>query len=324
MPPKRKGVSQSPQTKKAKVARGNKVALIGGDGSLSHQAAMEYFSSDWTFEGVETFDAVFKSVEDGTCEYGLIPIENSNSGALLNVYDLLAQHKLFVVGEHATLDDLCLLAPAGRSLDAIKRVYSHPAVLQNCSVFLRKLAGDKVDEFEQVSMTSTGVACKTIKKRDDGDCAAIATRRAAGLHGLTILQGVVANDKNLTTRYIVLGKEPASLASQVNVNKRKHSLALTVRNEPGSIFKMLSPFAFRGIQVLKMDSRPGCVALDMFKDSARHWEYVHFVDFEPSMDTKANEGLMRDLQEYCVSVRDFGSYPKWEEAEERSYQVLWV
>lgn len=324
MPAKRKSTSPNKSPGK-KANTGTSCAIIGGDGSLTHQAASEYFGTRSAFAGRASFEEVFQAVEDGTCDYGMVPIENSHSGSLFNVYTLLTKHKLFIIGEHASRDAPCLIAPKGLAAKDITRVYSHPTVLANCSQFLIKLAADEKISFDQISMANTSSACAVVAAQTIQGSAAISSRRSAETHGLDILFDTVANDKNLTTRYILLSKQRAEVVNLTNKSDRKHSLALTVQNSPGSIFKMMSAFAFRSINVLKLDGRPGSVAMDMFADGAKHWEYVHFVDFEPSIDGKANAGLMRDLEEFCTSVRDFGEYKKWADKDDvvTRVELLW-
>lgn len=298
--------------------------FFGNCGSMSEQAAFDYFGTNerHVFREGGSFQQVFSSVADGTVKYGVVPIENSESGEIRQVYSLLVKSGLFITGEQAVQEDHCLCVLPGVTKDQIKRVYSHSELLTQCHNFLNKLTEEN-KELERVTVSNSAAGFEKIKTQNMMNAAAIGTHRAASIHGLEVLEQGVGNVTSIATRYIILSKNPCPKASPIA--KLRCSLALTVRNETGGLFKMLSCFSFRGINILKLNSRPAAMALELFGETGRHWEYVQFIDYEPHQDHAVNDALLVNLKDYSQQVRNFGTYPKWERPEDHAatFESLW-
>lgn len=268
---------------------------------------------------------MLEQVESGECQYGVVPIENTESGAFKNVYDCLNKYKVYINGEIMKEMDHCLVAVKGTKEKDIVKVYSHPHVFEECDRFLSKLEQENQCTLERVALADTAGACALLSRKNDSTFAAIASARAAELNKLEILKTPVANDRNILTRYVVLSKN-ASFEPGTSSAKLKRSLAITLRHEEGSMFKMMSCFAFRNIFIHKFESRPSSKALSMFnEEGSKHWEYVHFIDFEPSPEAATNEALMKNLEEYCIRVRDFGVYQTHRSQKvQKEYELLFM
>lgn len=288
----------------AKVA-----GYMGKPGAYGEQAANGYSEgAEVTTKGFATFSALFAAVEKGELDFAVCPAENSDSGTFRSVYDELVSHKVYIVGEHATQEDHCLCALPGTEVGDVSEVISHPSVLKQCDGFLVQLAKDNKRDLTWLQAHDTVAACENVAKHLRKERAALASSAAAQLNGLEVLQSSVGDDTRVSTRWIVISNKPKNVAHGSG-REAKCSLALTLANEPGTLFKLLSCFAMRNLNILKFETRPAATASNMFI-KANHWEYIFYVDFEPSPELKTNVGLMTNLEEYCHSVRDLGTYFK--------------
>ncbi len=218
-----------------------KVSFQGEPGAYSEQAVFNYYGE---VEAVpcESFDAVFDSVALGETDFALVPIENSLAGSIHQNYDLLLRHDLHIVGEYLLRVRHCLIALPGVKKDDIKKVISHPQALGQCAGYLRS-HGIKA---EQVYDTAGSV--KILKESGARDVAAIASRRAAELHGMQILEEGIEDNAENYTRFLAVGREsvvPAALSVSKGEGDAKTSIVFTLKNQPGALFKALSVFALR-------------------------------------------------------------------------------
>jgi len=332
-------MSDSPNTKKRRVVVDDgdcKVACIGGVGSLTHIAASKFFESfSVALQPNKSMTAVADSVWalKDPCSYGVIPAESSSGGVLSGVYkNLISGPELDIVAEFYHFDELCWVSKV--PLTEVQSVLCHQHLLETCSEFLdsvdQKRIAKNLPRIERICVADSAFACDQASKCDQpnasySNSSAIASKTAAQKYSLDILQQNVSNDKNAETRYIVLSKpneDPLKLATDDwNQEKRKTSVAIALKHEAGALFKMTSCFALRDIDIIKIESVPGAVAVAR-RDSIgtptsmpreaqdalhKHWSMVFMVDFE-TPNKAAYNSLLRNLQDYSIWIRGFGTY----------------
>jgi prephenate dehydratase len=269
-----------------------KIAFQGEAGAYSEAAALEHWGPETVTVPCPSFDDVFAAVESGACERGLAPIENSIGGSIHRNYDLLLQHSLHIVGEHYLRVHHCLIAWPGVEVDDLERVISHPQALAQCEHHLRDLPGVQV---EQVYDTAGGV--KLVREQGDRTVGAIASRRAAEVYGLNVLIDGMEDDDANFTRFLAISREPVKAEGA----DTKTSLVFSLRNVPGSLFKALSVFALRDIDLTKIESRPLVGKL---------WEYLFYVDVVGATSDPSVAHALDHLSEYALMLRVLGSYPR--------------
>ncbi|PKN89860.1 MAG: bifunctional chorismate mutase/prephenate dehydratase, partial [Chloroflexi bacterium HGW-Chloroflexi-7] len=206
------------------------VAFQGEPGAYSEAALIEYFGKKATAHGKARFEDVFEAVETGACALGFIPIENSLAGSIHRNYDLLREHSLHIIGETTLRVRHCLIAAPGASMDKITKVISHPQALDQCRGFLNRWEGGV--KVEQVYDTAGAV--KQLAETRNQTTAAIASRRAAELYGMSILMEGIEDDEANFTRFLVLSTEPVDPGKDA-----KTSILVCLKNLPGSLFKAL-------------------------------------------------------------------------------------
>ncbi len=268
-----------------------RVAFQGEPGAYSESAAFEHFEEPVETVPCESFEAVFHCVQSGDCRRGLIPIENSLAGSIHRNYDLLMQHNLTVVGEHYLSIHHCLIAHPGVRLGEIRKVISHPQALAQCDGYLRAMPGVKVEP-----VYDTAGSVKLVKAGSDRSVAAVASRRAADLYEMAILaENIEDHDTNIT-RFLEISPESVDPGTDA-----KTSIVFALVNQPGSLFKALSVFALRNIDLTKIESRPLV---------GRPWEYLFYIDFAGAVGETAPSRALAHLDEYATLLRVLGSYPR--------------
>ena len=267
-----------------------KVAFQGEPGAYSEQAVFNYYGNIET-KPCESFDMVFDSVVSGECENGLIPIENSLAGSIHQNYDLLLRHDLHIVGEYLLRVQHCLIALPGVKKADVRKVISHPQALGQCAAYLR---GHGIKP-EQAYDTAGSV--KMLKESGARDTAAIASRRAAELYQMQILEEGIEDNAENYTRFLAITTE--NVQSQ---GEAKTSIVFTLKNQPGALFKALSVFALRDIDLTKIESRPL---------QGKPWEYLFYIDFIGATHEETVRKALDHLSEYALMVRVLGSYPRY-------------
>jgi YVTN family beta-propeller protein len=276
-----------------------KVAFQGEPGAYSEEAVLNYFGKVDPVP-CESFDAVFDAVVSGKCAAALIPIENSLAGSIHQNYDLLLHNDLHIAGEYLLRVRHCLIVQPGVKKKEIRKAISHPQALGQCAGYLKRL---KI-KAEQTYDTAGSV--KILKESGARDTAAIASRRAADLYGMHILEeGIEDNPENFT-RFLVIQREAAAPEFEAGAGA-KTSIVFSLKNDPGSLFKALSVFALRDIDLTKIESRPL---------QGRPWEYLFYIDFLGSVHDEKVKRALDNLGEYAIMLRVLGSYPKFMEAEQ--------
>ncbi len=265
------------------------VSYQGEPGAFSEQAAKSYFGRGCKAIARESFRDIFEDVLKKRSAYAMVPIENSLHGSVHQNYDLLWKYNLFIVGEVKLRIKMNLLTLPGTKLNNVRAVYSHPQALGQCEKFLHTLKGVSVNPFYD-----TAGAAKMIAAERRVDAAAIASSQAASDYGLVILRAGIENDHRNYTRFLVVARKQLRPR-----NNPKTSLIFATKNIPGALFKCLSVFALRNINLLKIESRPLV---------GTPWEYLFYVDIEG--DAKKSDCLnaLKHLQELTSSYKILGSY----------------
>ncbi|MFT3891219.1 MAG: prephenate dehydratase [Anaerolineales bacterium] len=267
-----------------------KVAFQGEPGAYSEQAVFNYFGKVET-KPCELFDVVFDSVVSGECEQGLIPIENSLAGSIHQNYDLLLRHDLHIVGEHLLRVQHCLIALPGVKKEEIKKAISHPQALGQCAAYLRNLG------IKPETVYDTAGSVKMLKASGERTTAAIASRRAAELYEMEIIEEGIEDNPENYTRFLAISKNAIQPESEA-----KTSIVFTLKNQPGSLFKAMSVFALRDIDLTKIESRPL---------QGKPWEYLFYIDLIGAAQEETVRKALDHLSEYALMVRVLGSYPRY-------------
>ena len=266
-----------------------KIAFQGEPGAYSEQAVFNYFGDVETLP-CEVFDIVFDSVVSGASDAGLIPIENSLAGSIHQNYDLLLRHDLHIVGEYLLRVQHCLIALPDVTKSDLKKVISHPQALGQCAAYLRGL-GVKTE-----SVYDTAGSVKMLKESGDRELGAIASRRAAEIYGMQILEEGVEDNPENYTRFLAISNTAFRPESEA-----KTSIVFTLKNQPGALFKALSVFALRDIDLTKIESRPL---------QGKPWEYLFYIDFVGATHEETSRKALDHLGEYAIMLRVLGSYPR--------------
>lgn len=271
-----------------------RIAFQGAPGAYSEAAA------DRVQPGVETvpserFEDVFEAVATGAVTHGILPIENSVGGSIHRNYDLLLEHALPIVAEVELPVVHNLLALPGVERSAVRRVFSHPQALAQCERYVRTIPGVEV-----VATYDTAGSARLIRDGHLLDTAAIASARAAEIFGLAILQEGIQDFADNITRFILVSREDLPLGTP-----DKTALAFTLQNSPGALFKALSVFALRDIDLTKLESRPA---------RGLPWEYLFYADLAVGPGDARCERALTHLGEFAQWVRVLGSYRRWTSA----------
>lgn len=269
-----------------------KIAYQGEPGAYSEAAALK-FRPEAEAIPCPAFEDVFEAVERGRATLGVLPIENSIGGTIHRNYDLMLHHELRIVGEVELPVSHALVVLPGTTLAQVKTIYSHPQALAQCDRYLRALKGVEV-----VATYDTAGSARLIRDRGLTTAAAIASERAAEVFGLEVLQSGIQDFADNITRFLVLGR--GSTANDARPEDAdKTTIVFALPNDPGALFKALSVFALRGIDLTKLESRP---------IPGRPWEYLFYMDLAVgSHEMRCARALMH-LAEFAPTLRTLGSY----------------
>jgi len=267
-----------------------KVAFQGEPGAFSEEAGFAYFDHPNTLP-CDSFEAVFVAVTSGQADCGIIPIENSLAGSIHQNYDHLLRFKLHIVGEYFLRVKLCLIAFPGTQKAEIRHIWSHPQPLGQSAEYLRKLRGVTTEP-----VYDTAGSVKILKASGERTAAAIASKRAAEIYGMEVLEEGIEDNPENYTRFLVIASEPVTPSGEA-----KTSIVFILRNQPGALFKALSVFALRDIDLTKIESRPL---------AGKPWEYLFYIDFIGALQDERVKRALDHLGEYALMLRVFGSYPR--------------
>ena len=264
------------------------VACQGVEGAYSEQACERLFKRPSTFF-FSSFEAVFSAIEKGLCRYGVLPIENSTAGSVNAVYDLMMRHHFHIVRSVRVKIDHNLLARPGAKLSGIREIYSHEQALSQCAQFLSSLPGVKV-----IPCENTALAAKLVAESGRDDAAALSTRACERLYGLECLAPSVQDTANNYTRFICIARD-----LEIYPGADRTSLMMTLRHEPGSLYKVLSRFYALGINLNKLESRPL---------PERSFEFMFYFDLENPVYDPAFLQLVSELGDISEEYTYLGSY----------------
>jgi len=270
-------------------------AFQGEHGAYSEQAVLDHYQGQTTTLPCESFDRVFATVTGGEVDLGFIPVENSLAGSIHRNYDLLLQHNLVVTGEHYLRVSHCLISLPGVALGDIRRVISHPQALAQCENSLRALPGVSIEP-----VYDTAGSVKMIKELGDPTVAAVASRRAAEIYGLPVLRADFEDNPENYTRFQIIARQAVDPGDNA-----KTSIVFALDNRPSALFRAISVFALRQIDLTKMESRPLV---------GKPWEYYFYIDFAGSTADPNVQHALANLEEYSTFLRVLGSYPRYDPA----------
>ena len=274
----------------SKRIQGVEVAFQGEAGSYAEEAAFRFFSAAIQSRPLENLEDVFKIVERGEAQFGVVPIENSLEGSISRVYDLLLDSSLKVYGEIELRIIHCLIANPGAGLDTIKRVYSHPQALGQCRSFLKYL------NCELVPTYNTAASVRMVKEEGGIDSAAIASARAADIYGMKIVAREIEDNPNNFTRFFILSREDSPPSGN-----DKTSVVFSTKDRPGALYESLKEFASRNINLTKLESRP---------TRQKPWEYNFYLDFIGHRKDKMAQEALEGMERSSIFLKVLGSYPK--------------
>jgi prephenate dehydratase len=268
-----------------------KIAFQGEHGAYSEAAIFEHFGAEPTSTPCTSFEDVFAAVTNSDCDYGLIPIENSLAGSIHRNYDLLLQNQLSVIGEHHLRVSHCLIGTPDAQLSGIRKVISHPQALAQCDGYLRSLSGVKIEP-----VYDTAGSVKIIRDQADPTIAAVASHRAADIYQMQVLAESIEDNPANYTRFLIISRQSTPPGKDA-----KTSIVFALKNQPGVLYKALSVFALRDIDLTKIESRPLVGKL---------WEYFFYIDLVGSSEDQSIRNAMTNLGEFATYMRVLGSYPR--------------
>ncbi len=266
-----------------------KVYYFGAPGSHTQQAMENFFAPRVQGISCQSFQGVMAAVQEGAADYGVLPIENSSTGGITANYDLLLDFRNAIVGQYVMKIDQCLVGLPGVSLKEIRRVYSHPQGLAQCSVYM-----NEHPDYNGIEYGSTAAAAQKVAEDQDPAQAAIASRRAAKEYGLEVLAEDIQQEKNNCTRFIVIG--PKEIYTPVS---SKLAMCIELPHKSGSLYRILSHFLYNDLYLTQIESRP---------IPGRNWEYRFFVDVEGNLDDPAVQNALRGIKEEAAFMRVLGNF----------------
>lgn len=268
------------------------VGFQGVAGSFSEQALLDYFGDDTKTKAVDEFEDIFTQLENDSIKYGILPIENSSTGGITDVYDLLNKYDFKIVGEVCLKVNHNLMAIKGASIEDITEVYSHSQALSQCCEFLKSKKS-----WAQVPFCNTAKSAEFVCNSKEKFKAAIGSRRAAALYDLNILvRNINSNSKNIT-RFIIISKN-----MEINNECNKTSVIFVTPHRSGSLYNILGHFSENNLNLLKIESRP-------IWD--KPWEYFFYIDFEGNLDEETVKEAMHEITKACSYFKILGNYKRF-------------
>ncbi len=269
-----------------------KAAYQGESGAYSEIAAQKMLGKEIKLSPSFSFEDVFLKVKNGDVNFGIIPIENSLYGSVFETYDLLLKYSLHIVGELNLQVNHQLLAKEKCKLSDIKKIYSHPQALGQCSNFLKSLKHVSIIP----SYDTAGSALISIENKKE-TTAVVASKNAAKIYNLKILKSNIQNNKENFTRFYSISKKVV----RGKFEHPKSSICFELKNIPGALFKALSVFALNGINLLKIESRP---------IPHKPFQYIFYIDFAGSTEEPRIKLAVKHLNDFSLSMKILGTYEK--------------
>ncbi|SFU67476.1 chorismate mutase [Clostridium sp. DSM 8431] len=277
--------------KRKEIDKTKLVAYPGVAGAFSEEAAIRVFGEDSKRTAYEDFEDVCNALKEGKVDYGILPIENSSTGAISDTYDLLRKYGFFIIGEKCIKIEQNLVGIEGTKLSDIEEVYSHTQGIRQCSEFLK---GNK--DWVLIPYHNTAVSAKHVKELNDKSKVAIASKTAAKLYGLNVIEEGINNQNDNYTRFVAITRKP-----EVSKDANKVSVVFSLENEAGTLYRLLSYFAENNINMIKIESRP------MKNES---WKYFLYVDFEGDIADESVNNALKLIEQNSAYFRLLGAYKK--------------
>jgi chorismate mutase/prephenate dehydratase len=265
------------------------IAYLGPEGTFTQTAVHKHFGHSVSMLALATIDQVFREVESGTCQFGVVPIENSIEGVINHTHDLLLTSPLKICGEIAVRIHHFLMSKSGK-LEEVKKIYSHQQSLAQCRGWL----DNHLPMIERIAVNSNAEAARIAGEQPAA--AAVAGEAAAEYYGLQLLARNIEDEPNNTTRFMVIGHEDAPPSGN-----DKTSLILRTPNRPGALYKVLANFSDYGVSMTRIESRPSRQGMG---------DYIFFVDVEGHRQDQPVAAALKELEAHASMVKVIGSYPR--------------
>lgn len=267
-----------------------RVAYLGPEGTFTQQAALKHFGRSAVCVPMAAIDDVFREVEAGAVEFGVVPVENSSEGVVNHTLDTFFDSGLKICGEVALRIHQHLLVSDVTNRDNISRIYSHSQSLAQC----RKWLDSRYPKADRIPVSSNSEAAKRVK--GEWNAAAIAGEMSAELYGLTILAEKIEDQPDNSTRFLIIGNQEVPPSGN-----DKTSVIISMRNEPGALYDLLEPFRTYKVDLTSVESRPS---------KTGNWNYVFFIDFSGHKDDDNVQAALKEVGERASDLKMLGSYPK--------------
>ena len=271
------------------------VAFLGDKGSYSYLASHRYFSrraENIIESGCQSFSDILQQVESGQVDYGMLPVENTSSGSINEVYDVLQHTNLSIVGEITQPIEHCLLTAVDTRLDKIKTIYAHGQPFAQCSNFLDKQIDIRIEYCE-----STADAMAKVSELQDESIAVIGSEEGGHLYQLQALEKSIANQNENTTRFILVARKSVDVAEQIPA---KTTIILATGQKAGALVECLLVLKEKGINMCKLESRP---------IQGRPWEEMFYIDVEANLKSFALQEAIAEITEHTNFIKVLGCYP---------------
>jgi len=277
------------QVDEIKACKDTPVAFYGERGSYTEQAMMEYFKSEVTGMPMQTFEDVMKAVKEGRARFGVLPIENSSTGTLSDIFDLLALYDNIIIGEQLVKIEHNLWGLPGASLSDIKVVHSHRQGFLQCKNFL-----NEHPDIKQVESGSTAGCARLILEKQDITQAAIASKRAGKMFGLSLLKEDIHDEDHNSTRFIIITNEKIFLKGA-----ERTSICFELPHKSGALYHMLSHFIYNNINMTRIESRP---------IAGKAFAYRFFVDIVGALDKLEVKNALQCIKEEALAMKILGCF----------------
>ena len=268
---------------------GARVVYQGVEGAYSWQAVSSYFGTMDNAYHVSSFEDVMKEVQSGRADYGVLPAENSSTGIITQVYDLLNLYDVYIIAKYVVRVKHALLGIPGTTISEIRRVYSHPQGLLQCSSFLSEHT-----DWEQISLKNTAVSARKVLDDQDQAQAAICSPKAARIYGLQILEESISDNDNNSTIFLILGNKKC-----FEKDANEISITFTLSHETGSLYQILGFINNNNLNMTKIESRP---------IPGEKWKYRFFINFNGSLSDSSVRGALIGIREETENFRILGNY----------------
>lgn len=268
---------------------GCRVVYQGVPGAYTYIAMKRYFGEAVDCFAAATWRDQMEAVRSGEADYAVMPVENSTTGIVAGVYDLLQEYDNYIIDETYVRVEHALLGLPGTDLNRVRTVYSHPQGLMQCGHFL-----EQHKDWQQISQSNTAVSAKKVLEENDPGQVAIASVEAASAYGLEVLKNRINDLDNNTTRFVIVTNKRKFVK-----NANKMSIVFETKNETGTLYNLLSHIIYNGLNMNKIESRP---------IEGREWEFRFFVDFEGNIDDPRVINALRGIEEEAVKIKLLGNY----------------